>query len=208
MKYNAQVSAKHYKKHEFDSLRIESITEQLKQICFSGYTNILEIGTGSGFLGHCLGFFNRINLTTADIAEDLHPDYVCSVLNMPFKDNQFELVLCCEVLEHLRLDDFLPALKEIRRITRHKAIISLPDMTRHFGLAIRLGRYGFRFDWNQPRRCYAQKEYEFKGEHYWEIGYKNALPKDVISEIKAAGFDIDRHFRLKRNLWHHFFLLK
>jgi SAM-dependent methyltransferase len=209
MKYKAQVSADHYNKHDFDSLQIESITEQLRQICFSGYTNVLEIGVGNGFLRHCLSFFSQINYTSVDIAEDLCPDYICSVLEMPFEENQFDLIICCEVLEHLRFEDFLPALKEIRRVTKNKAIISLPDLTRHFGIALRLARFGwFKFDWNQSRGCYARKEYEFNGEHYWEIGFKNALPKDVIKMIKAAGFNIEKQFRLRKNPWHRFFILR
>lgn len=209
MKYNTQVSANHYKKHEFDSLRIESITEQLRQVCFSGYTNMLEIGIGNGFLKHCLDFFSQVNLTTADIAEDLQPDYLCSVLDMPFKDEQFDLVLCFEVLEHLRFEDFLPALKEIRRITRHRVIISLPDVTRHFGLIISLARFrGISLNWNQLRKCYSRKEFKFNGEHYWEIGYKNALPKDVIGKIKTAGFRIEKQFRLAKHPWHRFFILE
>ena len=209
MKYDVQVSSDHYKKNEFDSLRIESLTEQLRQICFSGYTNILEIGIVNGFLKYCLDFFQDINLTTADIAKDLHPDHVCSVLNMPFQDKQFDLIICCEVLEHLHFMDFLPALKEIRRIARHKVIISLPDMTRHLGLIINFARFrGLSLNWNQLRKRYSRKEYKFNGEHYWEIGYKNSLPKDVIAKIKTAGYKIENQFRLCKNPWHRFFILE
>jgi len=37
--------------------------------------------------------------------------------NLPFEDNSFDLVLCCEVLEHLPDDIYQYALKEIQRVS-------------------------------------------------------------------------------------------
>ena len=162
-----QVAASIYEKQAFHPLRIESITEQLRQICYSGYTNILEIGVGKGFLRHCFKLFPQISHTTVDIAEDLSPDYIASVTNMPFEDKQFDVVVCGQVLEHLPFRDFLPSLKEIRHVARHKVIISLPDKRRHFGIAVCFARFGwFRREWNPERRRHARNEFEFKGEHY------------------------------------------
>jgi SAM-dependent methyltransferase len=206
---NPQVPRDVYQKHAFDSLRIESITEQLRQICYSGYTNILEIGVGAGFIRHCLKLFPQISHTTIDIAEDLSPDYVGSVTNMPFEDGQFDVVLCCEVLEHLPFRDFLPSLKEIRRVARHKVILSLPDATRHFGIAFCLARWGwYMFEWNPERRKNAHRELDLGGEHYWEIGYKGTLAKDIIRNIKEAGFKIEKQYRLYKHAWHRFFILR
>ena len=95
-----------YQEHGFDPLRIESITEQLRRICYDGYTDILEVGCVGGFLRHCVQLFPQIRWTTLDISEGLQPDYVGSVTSMPFDDNSFELVICAQVLEHLPFDDF------------------------------------------------------------------------------------------------------
>ncbi|MHC4083583.1 MAG: class I SAM-dependent methyltransferase [Planctomycetota bacterium] len=204
-----QVSSDCYEKHAFHPLRIESITEQLRQICYTGYTNILEIGVGKGFLKHCFKLFPQILHTTVDIAEDLSPDYIGSVTNMPFEDKQFDVVVCGQVLEHLPFRDFLPSLKEIRRIVRHKAIISLPDKRRHFGVAVCLARFGwFRCEWNPSRRSYTRREFKFAGEHYWEIGCKGTLGKDVLKKIKEAGFKIEKQYRLYKHPWHCFFILR
>jgi 2-polyprenyl-3-methyl-5-hydroxy-6-metoxy-1,4-benzoquinol methylase len=207
--YRPQVRADVYEKHAFDPLRIESITEQVRQICYTGYTNILEIGVGIGFLKHTLKVFPQISLTTLDIAEDLHPDYVGSVTNMPFEDGQFEVVVCGEVLEHLPFADFLRAMKEIRRVARHKVIISLPDKRRHFGVAICVARFGWvMFEWNPARWRHAHKEFKFEGEHYWEIGCKGTLGKDVVKKIREAGFTIEKQYRLWKHNWHCFFILR
>lgn len=206
--YKPQVPADYYKRHAFNPLRIESITEQLRQICYTGYSNILEIGVGIGFLKHCLKLFPEVSLTTLDIAEDLRPDHVGSVTNMPFSDGQFDVVVCCEVLEHLPFMDFPPALKEIKRVARHKVILSLPDRTRHFGIAVCFARLGwFMLEWNPPRRKTAHRELELGGEHCWEIGCKGTLAKDVVREIKEAGFKVEKQYRLWRHAWHRFFIL-
>jgi len=206
--YKPQVPADFYKQHAFHPLRIESITEQLRQICYSGYTNILEIGVGKGFLRHCFQLFPQISHTTIDIAADLSPDYVGSVTNMPFEDRQFDMVVCGQVLEHLPFREFLPAMKEIKRVARHKVILSLPDATRHFGIAFCLARWGwFMFEWNPSRWHNAHKQLKFNGEHYWEIGYKGTLAKDIIRNIREAGFKIEKQYRLSRHAWHRFFIL-
>jgi SAM-dependent methyltransferase len=207
--YKPQVPSGVYQKHAFDSLRIESITEQLRQICYSGYINILEIGVGAGFLRHCFKLFPQISHTTLDIDESLSPDYVGSVTNLPFEDAQFDVVVCCEVLEHLPFTDFLPALKQIRRVARHKVILSLPDRRRHFGVAVRLARFGwFMLEWNPARREWARRKLEFDGEHYWEIGCKGTMHKDVVRSIKEAGFKIEKQYRLWKHPWHCFFILR
>jgi SAM-dependent methyltransferase len=193
----------------FDALRIESITEQLRQVCYSGYTNILEIGVGAGFLRHCLKFFPQVSHTTIDIAGDLSPDYVGSVTRMPFKDKQFDLILCCEVLEHMPFTDFLPALREMRRVARHRVILSLPDRTRHFGVAVCLARLGWVvLEWNPNRRAYATRKLVSEtGHHYWEIGCKKTLARDVTRAIREAGFRIEKQYRLPKHAWHRFFIL-
>jgi len=45
-------------------------------------------------------------IKTFDIDENLKPDVIGSVENLPFKDNQFDVILCAEVLEHLPFEKF------------------------------------------------------------------------------------------------------
>jgi len=207
--YKKQVTSNFYETNAFQPTRIESITVQLRQICYSGCNNILEIGVGRGFLKHCLQLFPQVNITTLDIAEDLFPDRIGSVTNIPFGDKEFELVVCAEVLEHLPFSDFLIALKEIKRVAREKAIISLPDKRRHFGVAVCLARLNWILvEWNPARRQHTKKDFIFNGEHYWEIGCKGSLGIDVIKQIKKAGFKIEKQYRLWKHPWHCFFILK
>jgi SAM-dependent methyltransferase len=206
--HNPAERADYYGEHAWHPLRVESITEQLREICYSGYRDVLEIGVGNGFLTHCLRFFPEIHHTTLDIDASLHPDRVGSVTNMPFADQQFDVVLCCQVLEHLPFFQFLPALREIRRVTRHKVILSLPDKRRRFGLAACLARAGWlTWELNMPRWKHARRTLPDDDEHRWEIGCKGTLGRDVVRKIREAGFTIERQYRLHGHEWHTFFIL-
>lgn len=198
----------YYAENTWHPLRIESITEQLRQICYTGSRTVLEVGVGSGFLRHCLEFFPEVELQTLDTAAELQPDRVGSVLAMPFDDGQFDLVVCCQVLEHLPFDDFLPALRELRRVARHRVLLSLPDTRRHLGLAFCLLRWGWRtWEFNPPRWKNARRflPANLSG-HHWEIGYGGTLGVHIKRKIRAAGFRIERQYRLHKHPWHEFYV--
>jgi SAM-dependent methyltransferase len=50
---------------------------------------------------------------------------VASAYDLPFSNSEFDLVICCEVLEHLHDPDL--ALREIRRVTAKYCILSVPN---------------------------------------------------------------------------------
>ena len=63
-----------------------------------------------------------------DIATKLNPGsniFESSVYNLPIKENFYDLVICCEVLEHL--DRPGVALKEITRVSKKYCILSVPQ---------------------------------------------------------------------------------
>lgn len=72
---------------------------------------MLEIGIGNGLV--CKYLKERdVNITTLDIKENVKPDVVGNVLDMPLDDNSFDVVACYEVLEHLPYEKFHAALSE------------------------------------------------------------------------------------------------
>ena len=103
-----QVDKEHYFSEKYlTKERFLSYYYQVKPILELKPKTILEIGKGNGIVSNTLkqaGF----KVTTADIAEDLKPDKICSIdeLSKCFKENSFDLVLCCEVLEHLPFNMF------------------------------------------------------------------------------------------------------
>ena len=203
-----QVDARHYRDEGFSPLRIESVTQQLREIAFSGCRSILEIGVGRGMVKHFLHLFPDIQHVGLDLAKDVNPDVVASVLDMPFSSGQFELTLCGQVLEHLPFDEFLPALREIRRVTEKRVVLSLPDIRKHIGMAFRIPGFDdwVRWEFHLDRPDHGKKV--FDGQHYWEIGYRGTTGRSVRNRIREAGFTIDREYRLDRHRWHCFFILR
>ena len=95
-------------------MKSKKITRQklnffLKQHASSKKT--LDIGCGNKYYNDL--FTNKINI---DIDKNRQPDIVASVYDLPFNDNEFDNILCLEVLEHL----FEPAkaIAEMNRVLK------------------------------------------------------------------------------------------
>ncbi len=94
---------------------------------------VLEIGIGNKMVSDYLRK-QGIEVKTLDIDEDLKPDFIASVINMPLANDSFDVILCAEILEHLPFKDFKKALLELKRVTKRYTVLSLP----HFGPPLKL----------------------------------------------------------------------
>ncbi|KKR55411.1 MAG: Methyltransferase type 11, partial [Candidatus Curtissbacteria bacterium GW2011_GWA1_40_24] len=166
-----------------DKSRWMSYWYQAREVVNFNPGNVLVVGKGDGLISE---YFKLIGIktTTLDIDKSLNPNVVASVLNMPFSDNEFDAVLCAQVLEHLPFEDFNKALLEIKRVTRSSTVISLP----HFGPAIRIFlKIPFLPELKLSLRLPYPIKHRFKGEHYWEIGKRNYPLKLIKSEMIKSG---------------------
>ncbi|MBI1839318.1 MAG: class I SAM-dependent methyltransferase [Verrucomicrobia bacterium] len=205
--YQKQVEASCYDPNAFHPLRIESITEQFRLLSAHGCRNILEVGVGKGLMRAFLSPINVIKHTTIDIAEDLKPDVVGSVLEMPFQDGQFDAVVCGQVLEHLQFEYFSAALKELRRVSSKIVIISLPDRRRRLGFGVCLFRMGWKF-WEMNFNSRKAFNEALIPEHHWEIGSSpETRGQNVVAKMRDAGFTVLQQYRLQKFQWHAFFVL-
>lgn len=187
-----------------DKNRWMSYWYQIREISDFHLESVLVIGKGSGLVSEYLKLSGK-RTVTLDIDESLSPDVVASVLDMPFKNNEFDIILCAQVLEHLPYRDFSQAISEIKRVAKKGAVVSLP----HFGPAIRflfklplLPEIKFMIKLPYP------KKHIYKGEHYWEIGKRNYSLKKIKSEIKKSGFLIEKSYLVFESPLHRFFILK
>ena len=77
---------------------------------------ILEIGIGNKLVSSTLK--NYCEVVTADIDKSLEPDYVLDISNSKdfnqFSDNSFDLIIICEVLEHVPYTNIDSILKSLR----------------------------------------------------------------------------------------------
>ncbi|KXS41562.1 MAG: methyltransferase type 11 [Candidatus Frackibacter sp. T328-2] len=208
MSNKKQVEKNHYFNKKYDSKnRIISYWQQIEEVKKCNPESILEIGIGNKFVSDYLKKHNY-NIKTMDIDPDLEPDKVGSVTDIPFEDNSFDCVLCCEVLEHIPFNQFRVALKEINRVAKRRVILSIPDASRKYRFLIQIPKIGeIKFLIPIPRL--KKLEHKFDGEHYWEIGKRNyslGKIKDIINNVN--GLKLEKTYELFENAYHRFFILK
>lgn len=204
-----QVNQDHYNGSYYDSKeRFVSYWHQLNIIASLNTRILLDIGIGNNFVSRYLRQHKlQVDVTTMDIDHALCPDVVGTVLAIPFADNSFDCISCCEVLEHLQYSEFTKALKEIKRISKKYLILSLPDVTTAYHIYIELPRIKpIKKLINHP--FHRPVEHVFDGEHYWEIGRKGYALKRIESDIINSGFYILNTYRIYEFSYHRFFILK
>jgi len=205
-KMKPQVEPNHYFNKSYDTKeRFITYWHQINEIIELNPKKVLEIGLGNGLVANYLKQ-RRLNVTTMDIDERLNPDYVGSVLDIPFPDKSFDVVACFEVLEHLPYEDAPKALSEIHRVSIKYALLSLPDCTRVYRVDIQIPKIG-ELKRLIPLPRLRQPKHEFNGEHYWEIGKAGYPLRKVTGEMRRAGFEIKKTYRGFENPYHRFFVL-
>ena len=185
--------------------RFASYNSQLEEVLGFNPGSVLEIGSHLGVVTRCMRVCG-INVTTLDINPECNPDVVGSVLDIPLADNSQDIVLCCEVLEHIPYEDFPRALSEILRVCRKGAVISLPHYGRYYSVTFKLPHI-------EQLHLKIEIPYFFKnlhvydGDHYWEIGKRGYPPERIVDEMQKAGFNLIRRYRVPFNSYHHVFVL-
>ena len=204
---NIQVEPDHYFSRTYDSKgRFCSYWHQINEILSLTPESALEVGIGNDFVSTYLKQ-RKINIISLDIDERLNPDCVGSALDIPFSNDSFEVVACFEVLEHLPFKDFPKALSELYRVSSSYVILSLPDLSRVYRLDIQLPKIGELKRLIPLPRLKPLKR-EFNGEHYWNIGTAGYPLRKIVSEIRHAGFKVEKNYRVFENYRHRFFVLR
>lgn len=201
-----QVSSEHYRTRSYlGKDRWISYWYQLSMVMECGPKRVLEIGPGNKTVTEFLKK-QGIEVVTADIAADVKPDVVASVVSLPFPDTSFDCVLAAEVLEHIPYDDVALALSEIGRVSARYAVISLPHAGYVFSFGCKiplLRRHDFLikipFFWHT---------HMFNGEHYWELGKRMFPIARVRKSFADAGFSIHKEQWFFDDPAHIFFILE
>lgn len=115
----------------FSNSRVTDMSSQCINYVFDNIVcdnhTLLDVGCGNGFL---LDYATKkgFKTTGCDIIDGKsfdHSDYYqANIENLPFKDDSFDVVMATHTLEHVL--DFEKAVKELKRITKHKLCVVVP----------------------------------------------------------------------------------
>lgn len=168
-------------------------------------SRILEVGVGAGLTTTLLRKIGH-EVATLDVDPELKPDLLGSVTEIPSAADGFDTVLCSQVLEHIPWDSVGMALREIARVAKVGAVISVPTNqptwlfmkydSKSYGT--RRIRLGSRI--RKPMRVR-------NGEHHWELE-ANVRTKSFRSLIVESGFEIENEIQPVENMFHHFLVIR
>lgn len=128
---------KYNSRNPISRLLIQNFFNQLtKTLMGIKYMRVLEIGSGEGVLLATLQnqltekhvFSLDLDMESVKVASNLIPFVHCGVANahnLPFPGDAFDLVICCEVLEHVK--DPQRVLEEIKRVTKRYCVLTVPN---------------------------------------------------------------------------------
>jgi len=100
-------------------------------------STVLDIGFGGGYVYKGLKARRDIRCFGIDIslalARDISDDHVCvaDMRHIPFRDEEFDLVLSADVLEHIEEDSFKESIDELIRVSNRYILINSPYKDEH-----------------------------------------------------------------------------
>lgn len=139
---------------------------------FSAQRKVLHIAPEQSFEERFKTMPN-LEYITADLESPL-ADYKCDVQDMPFKDNEFDVVFCNHVLEHV--DDDAKAMSEIFRVMKPGAF------------AILLVPFDSSREETYENPSIVSREDRKK--HFLQYDHKRLYGLDYPERLKKAGFII------------------
>jgi hypothetical protein len=191
----------------FSLKQLCSFAHQINHIHALRPRRMLEVGMGNGFVSTYLRNAG-VSVITADINPSLLPDFCCNLTDLPSMLNEkFDLVSCCEVLEHMPWDQFENNIKTIRKYS-NTLFLTLPYGRRRLGLG---GFIGIPLLSRRSISVYIDAPFLKKNlpsEHYWEINYSRetsirnilAILRRYYPKVRTGCFDL--------NPCHQFFVCK
>lgn len=200
-----QVHKTHYgiDRYGFEG-RFVSYYHQLREVLSSHPQSVLEVGVGDKVFGSFIKENTEVAYTSLDVAADLRPDVVGSILQLPFPDKSFDVACAFEVLEHLPFEQVTQALGELARVARSRVVVSVP----HFGPV-------FSFSLKIPLLPHVHvalkipfpKKHVFNGQHYWELGTRG-YPVRLMRQMMSKYGHVVSDFVPFNSAYHHFFIIQ
>lgn len=211
-----QVNNLHYSFSNYSSeRRFLSYYHQVKNIMHLVNTNnaskILIVGKGDGVVQKILEAYNDLHnlhlvIKTFDFAMDLHPDILGDLVEIEkLIVDQFDVILCCQVLEHLPLKESLSVLNQMKKISKF-IIVSVPYKAITVRGTLKLPiinefEFCIKIPYWQTRKGMVDSR------HYWEIGFNISLKK-FKETLEQMSFKILSSYVLKKDGYKYFIVLE
>ncbi|MFX1394282.1 MAG: class I SAM-dependent methyltransferase [Promethearchaeota archaeon] len=114
------------------------ITYQImKMLSHLKFNSLLDVGGAEGYKAYVVRIIFGVDVKNSDLSEeackrakeifDIDSDPV-EIQNLPYKSNQFDVVLCSETLEHV--SNFHKAVYELLRVASKAVVITIPHQTK------------------------------------------------------------------------------
>jgi len=148
---------------------------------------ILDVGGKKGLLHH----FPEFHITIIDIEESDEPNFVQGdALNMPFKDNEFDYAVSCDVLEHISSANRERFINEMLRVSRKGIILAAPFSRPSVNRA--------EEDMNKYHEKLFNKPHRWLEEHI-----ENGLPDENITDkiINKQGYHFAKFHHFSLETW-------
>lgn len=182
---------------------LHSLSFQILQIARLQPRRVLEVGIGNGFVSTYLRQMG-IEVVTADINPALAPDVCAPLHELPERlaGQRFDVVSCCEVLEHMPFEQFDGHVCTLARLGTH-ALISLPGHWVWAGLAGRLGIHNRFVDLCLGVRIPNRRR--LTDGHYWELDSQWATRRSAVRRHLGKHYERVQAGVFPMHRYHYFF---
>ena len=142
--------------------------------------SLLDVGCAKGFMLHDFKqLMPKLNIAGVDISEYAFEHAIETVKpylrvgnakKLPYKDKSFDLVICINTVHNLTLEECQQALREIQRVTRKNAFVTMDAWHNE-------AEHERMLKWNLTALTYMHvddwkklfKEVGYQGDYYWFI---------------------------------------
>jgi len=187
----------------FTPEHLYSMSFQIRQLRSFNPQRMLEIGIGNGFVSTFMRQAG-VEVITADINPALEPDICAPLHELPrhLQGEVFDVVSCCEVLEHMPFDDFGNNL-DILRGFASQAFISLPHHFPWLGIMGRTGIHNRFMNVALGMRIPCRRR--LTDGHYWEINSEWQTRRSALMAHMRKRFATVDSGVFPMNRYHFFF---
>jgi ubiquinone/menaquinone biosynthesis C-methylase UbiE len=162
--------------------------------------SVLDVGTGDGRLLHPLvsmlesdPFVVGLDRSSTALSHFSELGTQGSADALPFADRAFDVVIACEILEHLPEPIYLSARTELARVARRSVIITVPNREKLSRAAVRCEMCGCQYNRRRHLRRFERETFDgflpgFGVAETAEFGHHTRIyPARIRQELERRG---------------------